>query len=254
MDAISYILSKNRGDYQRDNFDKFLAKIKFDFSIPAIHIAGTNGKGSVATFLHDIYAKNGYKVGLFTSPDEMQEMIKINGICIENSEIEATIDEYKKLFEKFDLSTFEIETFIAFKHFMDKHVDIAIIECGMGGAFDATNIFTPLLSIITSVSIEHSEFLGLSLSEIAYNKAGIIKRDIPVLLGDVEGDALNAIVGVAKKENARIIQVDNYHNRRKENGELVFDYRPYYGLKISSPARYRLYNACIAIEATNILE
>ena len=253
MDAISYILSKNRNDYQRDNFDSFLKKVKFDFDIPAIHITGTNGKGSTAYFLKDIYAKNGYRVGLFTSPDEIQEMIKIGDICCELQYIEATVDEYKKLFEKYDLSTFEIETFIAFKYFLDKKIDLAIIECGMGGEYDATNIFTPVLSIITSISIEHSEFLGVSLSEVAAHKSGIIKRNVPVLIGDVEGDALNVVVSKAKKENSRIIMVDKYHNDSLENGVHTFDYRPYYGLKINSAAKYRVYDACLAVEATNIL-
>ena len=253
MDVISYILSKNRGDYQRDNFDSFLKKVKFEFDIPAIHITGTNGKGSTAYFLKDIYTKNGYKVGLFTSPDELQEMIKIGDICCEITYIESVIEEYKKLIEKYDLSTFEIETFIAFKYFLDNKVDIAIIECGMGGEFDATNIFTPVLSIITSISIEHSEFLGVSLSEVAAHKSGIIKRDVPVLIGDVEGDALNVVVSKAKKENSQIIMVDKYHNYLFDNGS-VFDYRPYYGLKINSGAKYRVYDACLAVEATNILK
>ena len=253
MDAVEYILSKNRGDYQRDNFDSFLKKVKFSFSVPAIHIAGTNGKGSVAHYLCDIYTKNGYKVGLFTSPDEIQEMIKIGDMCCEFAYIESVVDEYKKFFEKYDLSTFEIETFIALKWFQDSNVDLAIIECGMGGEYDATNIFTPVLSIITSVSIEHSDFLGVSLSEIAQHKAGIIKKDVPVLIGDVDGDALNVIVSKAKKENSQITVVDKYHNYSFD-GVATFDYRPYYEIKINSGARYRAYNACLAIEATNILK
>lgn len=253
MDAVEYILSKNRGDYQRDNFDSFLSKVKFSFDVPAIHIAGTNGKGSVAHFLCDIYTKNGYKVGLFTSPDEIQEMIKIGDMCCDFAYIESVVNEYKKLFEKYDLSTFEIETFIALKWFQDSKADLAIVECGMGGEYDATNIFTPVLSIITSVSLEHTEFLGVSLSEVAQHKSGIIKKDIPVLIGDVDGDALNVIVSKAKRENSRIVMVDKYHNYKLDKGS-VFDYRPYYGLKIQSEATYRVYNACMAIEATNILE
>ena len=253
MDVIEYILSKNRGDYQRDNFDSFLRKVNFTFNVPAIHIAGTNGKGSVAHYLCDIYTKNGYKVGLFTSPDEIQEMIKIGDTCCDYAYIEGLINENKKLFEKYDLSTFEIETFIALKWFQDSKVDLAIIECGMGGEYDATNIFTPILSIVTSVSIEHSEFLGVSLSEIAQHKAGIIKRDVPVLIGDADGDALNVLVAKAKRENSQIVMVDKYHNY-SFNDVATFDYRPYYGLQIKSGAKYRAYNACLAVEATNILQ
>ena len=253
MDSLEYILSKNRGDYQRDNFDSFLRKINFSFNIPSIHIAGTNGKGSTAYFLKDIYTKNGYKVGLFTSPDELTEMIKIGDMCCDFAYIDAAINEYKKLFDKYDLSTFEIETFIAFKWFLDNKVDLDIIECGMGGEYDATNIITPVLSIITSISIEHSEFLGVSLSEIASHKSGIIKKDVPVLIGDVEGDALNVVVNKAKRENSPLIMLDKYHNQTFDNG-IIFDYRPYYRLKINSNASYRAYDACIAVEATNILK
>lgn len=253
MDVMEYILSKQRNDYQKDNFDDFLRKIKFSFNIPAIHITGTNGKGSVSTFLKDIYNCNHYKVGLFTSPDDFFEMIKIGDEPINIAYVESTINEYKKLFDKFDLSTFEIQTFIAFKWFIDQKVDLAIIECGMGGAFDATNIFTPVLSIITSVSIEHSEFLGVSLSEIALHKAGIIKQDIPVLIGNIEGDALTVIVNKTKETNSKLVVVDNYHHLAKENGISTFDYRPYYGLKIKSLAEYRIIAASLAVEATNIL-
>ena len=253
MNSLEYIYSKNRGDYQRDNFDEFLRKIKFSFSRPAIHIAGTNGKGSVAHFLHDIYMANGYKVGLFTSPDDPLEMSKICGKCIEISYIDKKIDEYRKLIDKYDLSTFEIQVFITLSWFNDNNVDIAIIECGMGGEYDATNIFAPVLSIITSIDFEHAEFLGASLSEIALHKAGIIKEEVPVLIGNIEGDALTVIVDKCKRESSKLVVVDRYHNLHKEDGYSIFDYRPYHDLKIPSLASYRVYNAGLAIEATNIL-
>lgn len=253
MDVISYINSKNRNDYQRDNFDNFLNKIKFEYCIPSIHITGTNGKGSVATFLKDIYVENHYTVGLFTSPDDFLEMIKIGDRCIDLAYVEKVVDEYKKLFEKYDLSSFEIQTFIAFKWFMDNKVDLAIIECGMGGELDATNIFTPVLSIITSISIEHSDFLGVSLSEIALHKSGIIKENVPVLIGELEGDALTVVVSKSKECNSRLVTVDHYHYLEVVDDGQTFDYRPYYGLKISSKAEYRVIAASLAIEATNIL-
>ena len=253
MDVIEYIFSKQRNDYQKDNFDDFLKKIKFSFNVPAIHITGTNGKGSVSTFLKDIYVENGYKVGLFTSPDSFFEMIKIGDNCIDLKYVESVVNEYKKLFDKFDLSTFEIQTFIALKWFTDQKVDLAIIECGMGGEFDSTNVFTPILSIITSVSIEHSEFLGVSLSEIALHKSGIIKKDVPVLIGNIEGDALAVIVNKTKETGSRLVVVDNFHHLNKEEGVSSFDYRPYYDLKINSLAEYRVIAASMAVEATNMV-
>ena len=252
--TIDYILSKHRGDYQRDNFDAFLKKVKFSYKVPSIHIAGTNGKGSVATFLKDIYLANGYKVGIFTSPDDFYEMIKIGDEPITDIYINKIIEDNRKLIEKYDLSTFEIQTFIALSYFQDNKVDLAIIECGMGGEFDATNIFTPILSLITSISIEHSDFLGVSLSEIALHKCGIIKEYVPTLVGDVKDDALKVVVDKTKEERSPLIIVDDYHHYRVENGLSIFDYRPYYELKINSLASYRVYDACLAVEATNILK
>lgn len=253
MNGIEYILSKKRNDYQRENFDDFLAHIQFFFNIPAIHIAGTNGKGSTSTFIKDIYSSNGYKVGLFNSPDKLNEMIRINDTCIDDNYIDKFVNEYKKLFEKYDLSTFEIETFLTLKWFTDQKVDLAVIECGMGGEYDATNVFTPILSIITTISIEHSEFLGQSLSEIALNKAGIIKEDVPTLIGNLAGDALETVVQKCKEENSKLIVLDHYHNVRNNGDSLSFDYRPYHDLSISSLAEYRVIAASLAVEATNLL-
>ena len=253
MTSIDYISSKTRNDYQKDNFDDFLASIKFSFNIPAIHVAGTNGKGSTCTLLKDIYIANGYKVGLFTSPDKATEMIKINDVSIPVLFIDSVIKEYKKQIEKYDLSTFEILTFVALKWFMSEKVDIAIIECGMGGAFDATNIFTPILSIITTISIEHSDYLGQSLSEIALHKAGIIKENIPVLIGNLEGDALTTVVQKCKETDSTLTILDHTHNVTRINNGLSFDYRPYLGLYISNLAEYRVSDACLAVEATNLL-
>lgn len=254
MNGVEYIHSKHRNDYQREQFDDFLHKIKFSYNVPSIHVTGTNGKGSVTTFLKDIYAANGYKVGVFTSPDTIYEMIKINDTQIDDKYIDKTVGDYKKYFEKYGLSAFEIETFIAFKWFMDNHVDLAVIECGMGGEIDATNIFKPVLSIITSISIEHSEFLGVSMSQIALHKSGIIKEEVPVIIGSgIEGDALDVIVSRAKEENSKLIVLDSYHHLHLDGDNYVFDYRPYYNLEISSKAEYRVFAASIAIEATNVL-
>ena len=254
MDILERISSINRKDYQRDNFDDFLRKVGFNFDVPAIHIAGTNGKGSTASYLNSIYIENGYKTGIFSTPDDFFETIKINNQPIEKSFVERIFEDNEKLFKKFKLSEFEIQTFIALNYFKENAVDIAIIECGMGGELDATNIFIPVLSIITSISIEHSMFLGDSLSSIAAHKAGIIKQGIPVLIGKVEGDALDVVVARAKEERSDLIQVDNYHNYISDAEGANFDYRPYMQLHIPSKARYSAFAASLAIEATNILK
>ena len=207
MNLKEYFESTDRGDYQRENFDDFLKKVSFNYSIPSIHIAGSNGKGTTANYLANIYRAHGLKVGLFTSPylDEVNEMININGQNISTEDLESAIKENQKLFDKYGLSAFEIQTYIAFSYFKKNNVDLAIIECGMGGEIDATNIFEPILSIITSISLEHTAFLGRSLCEIAYQKAGVIKEEIPVVTGILNDEALKTIVEVAKEKNSKVI-------------------------------------------------
>lgn len=253
MNIEEYLSSFTRNDYQRDNFDEFLRKIKFSFNLPAIHIAGTNGKGSTALYLKNIYQNCGYSVGIFTSPDDFLNTIRVNDTLIELTFVEQLIKEYDKLFKKYDLSSFEIQTFIAFSYFSCKKVDLAIIECGMGGELDATNIFTPILSIITSISIEHSSFLGDSLSEIALHKAGIIKENVPVLFSHLKGDALTVVVKKAKQENSKIYEIEDYNNLKQSLDGARFDYRPYFDLYIPTPTSYSVVDATIALEASKIL-
>ena len=191
------------GDYQRANFDAFLEAVHFSFDIPAIHVAGSNGKGSTSTYFASIYSHNGYKTGLFKSPFLFvpNEMISINGNNISDEDFMAIFSQYKKQIEKFDLSAFETQTFVAFTYFKNSGCDVAVIECGMGGEIDATNIFTPVLSVITSVSLEHTHALGYSISEVAAQKGGIIKEEVPALVGDLPDDALNVINGICKQDD-----------------------------------------------------
>ena len=255
MSVLDTINSYIRNDYQRDNFDAFLHKVGFKYTVPSIHVTGTNGKGSVCYYLNNIYIKSGRKVGLFNSPcsKDIIDMIKINNEDISLDKVEKIFNENKKLFDKFDLSSFEIITFIAFNYFQNENVDIAIIECGMGGEVDATNIFDPILSIITNVSSEHTAFLGVSISEIALHKAGIIKSGVPVLIGDIQGDALDVIVERAKDLESKIYKVDHFHQDLPSKTGYSFSYRPFGEVKISSLSKSSIEDACIALEAINIL-
>ena len=228
MDIISYLpYLKSREDYQRDNFEKFLKKVSFKYDVPSIHIAGTNGKGSTATYIARIYKEAGYKVGLFTSPFfyEMNEMIEINGEYISDEEVKRYIDSYKKEIEKYNISAFELETFIALNYFKDQKVDIAVIECGMGGAIDATNIFTPILSIITSVSLEHTMFLGSSIYEVATQKAGIIKEEVPCLIGELVDEAIDSISNYALEMESKLTKVGPTFNITYKDDGITFNYR-----------------------------
>ena len=256
MNLKEYLESFDRGDYQRENFDDFLKKISFKYEIPSIHIAGSNGKGTTANYLANIYRAHGLKVGLYTSPwlDDVNEMINIDGKNISNEEIEEALKENEKLFKKYDLSTFEILTYIAFNYFQKNNVDLAIIECCMGGEIDATNIFKPILSIITSISLEHTAFLGRSLCEIAYQKAGIIKDEIPVITGMLDEEALNTIVEVAKETKSQVICSVEPANVVYSNYGYTFAYSTYKDLRINSSALYSLKDACIALEAVMKLQ
>ena len=255
MDLNQYFENIYKDDYQREDFDDFLKKVNFKYSVPSIHIAGSNGKGSTANYLANIYRAHGLKVGLFTSPalDKVNEMININGENISDEDFISAIKENEKMFTKFGLSPFEIQTFIALNYFQKQCCDLAIIECGMGGEIDATNIFNPILSIITSISLEHTAFLGRSLCEIAYQKAGIIKDEIPVVTGILAEEAINTIVEVTRDKNCTLRTSVEPANVVYVNGGLKFSYMTYKDLRINSAANYSLKDACIAIEAVTAL-
>lgn len=153
----------------------------------SIHIAGTNGKGSVSHMLASILQSSGYKVGLYTSPHlvEFGERIRISGNTIDEQYVIDFVENNQRLFEQIQPSFFEATMAMAFSYFADNEVDIAVIEVGLGGRLDSTNVIEPQLSVITNISFDHVGFLGDSLDKIAYEKAGIIKKSIPVIVGEV---------------------------------------------------------------------
>ena len=255
IDLNTYFDKVGHGEYQRDNFDSFLAKVNFAYNIPSIHIAGSNGKGTTANYLAHIYRAQGYKVGLFTSPalQVVNEMININGQDITDDEMIGIINEFSKYIDKYSLSPFEIQTFIALTYFQRNKCDIAIIECGMGGEIDATNIFTPVASVITSISLEHTAFLGRSICEIAYQKAGIIKEEVPVITGILDEEAINTIVEVAKENRSQLSVAVDPAKVVYENKGFNFAYGTLADLRINSAATYSLKDACIALEVVNKL-
>lgn len=152
----------------------------------SIHVAGTNGKGSCSHTLAAILQAEGYKVGLYTSPHlvDFRERIRVNGECIPEQYVIDFVEQERSFFEPLHCSFFELTTALAFKYFAEQKVDIAVVEVGLGGRLDCTNIITPILSIITNISLDHTQFLGNTLAEIAGEKAGIIKKDVPVVIGE----------------------------------------------------------------------
>lgn len=172
--------------------------------IRTIHIAGTNGKGSTAHILAAVLQCQGLKVGLFTSPHyrDFRERIKINGRYIPKRRVSSFIQKYQLEIKNIQPSFFEVSVALAFHHFKKQNVDIAIIEAGLGGKDDTTNIIQPILSIITNVSYDHTDILGETLQEIAIAKAGIIKKDTPVVIGKRQEEVETIFLEKAKRENA----------------------------------------------------
>jgi dihydrofolate synthase/folylpolyglutamate synthase len=170
----------------------------------SIHVAGTNGKGSVCAMLEAILREAGYKVGLYTSPHlfKPNERVKIQGDDISDWRLERGIEKVKKAGEGLDLTTFEILTCVAFDYFADHKVDVAVVEVGLGGRLDATNVITPLVSVITNIDYDHTEYLGNTLREIATEKAGIIKPGVPVVTAEDKPEALEVIQKACQSKEA----------------------------------------------------
>ncbi|MEO8961486.1 MAG: folylpolyglutamate synthase/dihydrofolate synthase family protein [Ginsengibacter sp.] len=156
--------------------------------IKTLHIAGTNGKGSVSHMLAAIFQENGYKTGLYTSPHlkDFRERIKLNGRMMQKAFLAGFVKKTKAISEEINPSFFELTFVMALDYFANQEVDIAIIETGLGGRLDSTNVITPLLSIITNISYDHTDILGETLDKIAYEKAGIIKPNVPVIIGEYQ--------------------------------------------------------------------
>ncbi|MDP2161660.1 MAG: folylpolyglutamate synthase/dihydrofolate synthase family protein [Flavobacterium sp.] len=194
----------------KPNLDNTIALARYlnnpEKSIKCIHVAGTNGKGSTSSMLASILKESGYKVGLYTSPHlkDFRERIKINGVEITEEYVVDFITKNKSFFENKQLSFFEMTVGLAFSYFKEIKVDIAIIEVGMGGRLDSTNIITPLVSVITSIGLDHTQFLGNTLTSIATEKAGIIKEKTPVVIGSFSNETKIVFDKIAEEKNAPI--------------------------------------------------
>jgi dihydrofolate synthase / folylpolyglutamate synthase len=174
--------------------------------LKTIHVAGTNGKGSTSSMLASVLQESGYKVGLYTSPHlkDFRERIKINGKEITETFVVDFINKHQLFFEHHSLSFFEMSVGLAFDYFVEEEVDIAIIEVGMGGRLDSTNIITPLISVITNIGLDHTQFLGNTLKAIAFEKAGIIKPNVPVVIGEFSNDTKEVFLNKSKECDADI--------------------------------------------------
>jgi dihydrofolate synthase/folylpolyglutamate synthase len=185
----------------------------------SIHIAGTNGKGSTSHMLASVLQEAGYKVGLYTSPHlkDFRERVKINGEMISENQVIDFVEQYKLQFKLINLSFFEWTVGLAFTFFAEEKVDIAIIETGLGGRLDSTNVVTPEIAVITNIGIDHTQFLGETIQEIAGEKAGIIKANIPIIISEEQEDIKAVFFDKANALNAPIYFASNIVNTNYES-------------------------------------
>lgn len=219
----------------KDNLDNTIAICKLlgnpENKFKAIHVAGTNGKGSTSHMLASVLQSAGYKTGLYTSPHlkDFRERIKINGEMIPQQYVVDFVAKYKNDFEQIKPSFFEMTVGLAFDYFVKEQVDIAIIEVGLGGRLDSTNVITPELSVITNISFDHMALLGNTLEKIAVEKAGIIKHGIPVVIGETQLETEQVFIQKAKQEHAPLCFADkeykvlNINQLAGDKLELVMD-------------------------------
>lgn len=229
--------------------------------IKTIHVAGTNGKGSFCAMLDSVLRRSGYKTGLFVSPyiEFFEERIQYNGGMISKEDLTKTVEKVREAASKMtDVPTeFEILTAIGFCYFKEKNVDVAIIECGMGGRLDSTNIIKkPVLSVITGIALDHTAFLGDTEAKIAAEKAGIIKQGVPVLYGGRDGEAEAVIRNKAKELTSRYVKksLADIKNASSGRGGCKFTYKNKKNMRLKLIGAYQSENASNVIEAVEILK
>ena len=191
-------------------------------SYPSVHVAGTNGKGSTSHMIASVLQTAGYKVGLYTSPHlkDFRERIRINGQPIDETTVIDFIETHQSFLEHQQLSFFELTVGMAFKYFSTQEVDIAVIEVGLGGRLDSTNIIKPLVSVITNIGLDHTQYLGETLKEIAFEKGGIIKRETPVVIGEFQEEVIEVFQDLAKAVDAPIFIAEYLINETFETDLL----------------------------------
>jgi len=230
----------------------------------SIHVAGTNGKGSTSHMLAAVFQQAGYKTGLYTSPHlkDFRERIKINGKEIPKKYITGFVEKHKTDFEKIEPSFFEWTVGLAFNYFAEQKVDIAIIEVGLGGRLDSTNVVKPLLSLITNISYDHINLLGNTLPKIAKEKAGIIKPKVPVVISQTQATVKKVFTEKAKAAKSKIYFADNVFIHQKENylpekSLTKHSYKKgkeFVSILSDLPGTYQRYNIAGVLTALNILK
>ncbi|OQX92649.1 MAG: hypothetical protein B6D58_01870 [candidate division Zixibacteria bacterium 4484_95] len=247
-----------------DNINQLLSHLGNPHqAYPLIHIAGTNGKGSTGAILESILANSGYRVGLYTSPHlvDFRERIRINARYIDQKYITDFFESNIGKFDDINPTFFEVVTALAFTYFRDEKVDLVVAETGLGGRFDATNIINPVTSVITNIDEEHVQHLGDNVSQIAFEKAGIIKNGIPVVTATHHVDAQRVLRQVCKQRKAKLISIFDETqwvikdiNERKTELDVFTRSQKYYNLRLSLAGRHQLENAICSLIAAELVE
>ena len=226
----------------------------------AVHIAGTNGKGSVAHLLASYFQERGCKTGLYTSPHlvDFRERIRLNGQIISEEAVLAFFNRFQSQFDQLEPSFFEMTTALAFYYFAEQKVDVAVIETGLGGRLDATNVLSPLLSVITNISLEHTQMLGDSIAKIAVEKAGIIKPKTPVVIGEFHPESFPVFEDIANQKDAPLFLAENNYSLSGPYDDLtvkdVMGTIQYEHLQLPLQGEYQLKNLKTFLQAAEVIE
>lgn len=277
MDYMDYLDSyskfKSEGGY-KPGLGRMKAALKRlgnpEKKINTIHVAGTNGKGSTSAMMASILKQAGYNVGFFSSPHlhHFRERFRINGVPIAEKELELMVKQIRPAIEEVSkdpelgrMSYFEVVTVLAFNYFAYKKLDLVVLEVGLGGRLDSTNVVHPLVSVITNIGHDHMEYLGDTLAEIGKVKAGIIKDSVPVVTGVEKEEAFAAVKEEAEEKNAKIYRPLKEAEWEKKDQtishqevDLNFGDKTYGGLKIGLSGDHQIYNAALAIKVMELLK
>jgi dihydrofolate synthase/folylpolyglutamate synthase len=270
-DALPVFHRTGKAAYKANMDNSILLDSHFGYphkKYKTIHVAGTNGKGSVSSMIASVLYAAGYKTGLYTSPHlfDFRERIKVNGTEIPEQKVVDFVEENKSLIEDMRPSFFEITSSMAFRFFADEEVDVAVIETGLGGRLDSTNIITPEISVITNIGFDHTEFLGDSLDRIAFEKAGIIKPGVPVVVGEKHEQTTDVFVAKARESGSplffaeeclKIVASENIAGKQQFtfasiNGDLFPDNE--FTASIDLEGNYQSKNVVTAMTAIAVLQ
>lgn len=255
-EVLTYIEKKTSFDLGLQRLTTFMEIVKLDYTkLKFIHIAGTNGKGSVAYYTSNILIKSGYQTGLFSSPsiDVHNDRIRVNNEYISDQYIIDFVNKYHEAIENTGVTMFEIDVAMALAYFIDNKVEYAVMETGMGGLYDGTNIINAIISVITNIGYDHVQYLGETIAEITANKAGIIKSANEVILADTNPEVVTLVKERADQYEAHLTIVDINDAKITNHNPLIYNYLDLKDIELKSRAHYQIINTMTVINIIKVL-